>query len=127
MLFAGVLMGCSAAVAAGPKTEIRFYKANNLLQQDRVSLVTGTHKPGCHNFLTKTRVYRAAQIGFKTCTLYAEKDCQAGSELPVRWKQKKHPVTEFTQGARWFTEGERGTEIRSWQCIAQPPREAAGK
>lgn len=114
----------SAAVAAGMKTEIRFYKANKYLQQDRVSLVSGADSPGCHNFLLATRIYRVAQIGFQTCSLYAEKDCAAGSEVPVRWKQTKKPVTEFTQGARWFPEGEQGVEARSWRCVALPPRGA---
>jgi len=121
MLFAAALVG-SAAVVAGMKTEIRFYKANKYLQQDRIALVAGTDEPGCHNFLLTTRIYRAAQIGFQTCALYAEKDCPAGSELPVRWKQKEKPVTEFTQGARWFPDGERGAEVRSWRCVALPAR-----
>ena len=94
-----VCLYCSdLAVAA----DLRLYTANKLLQQRRISLVRNTDEPGCHNMITKRRVYRVAQIGFDTCTLYARKDCEVGTEISVSWKNKKDPVTEFTQGARWF-------------------------
>ncbi len=121
LLFTVWLASIGVALA-GMKTEIRFYKANKQLQQDRVTLVSGDDEPGCHNFLLKTRVYRAAQIGFKSCTLFAEKDCTTGSEVRVSWKREKDPVTQFTQGARWFPAGARGSEVRSWACEPLPAR-----
>lgn len=79
-------------------------------------MIRNTDEPGCHNLFNKRRVYRAAQIGFATCTLYAEKDCEAGTEIEVRWKNKGEPKIAFTRGARWFLPGERGAKMKSWQC-----------
>ena len=64
----------------------------------------------------RRKVYRVAQIGFKTCALYAEKDCEVGAEIGVSWKNKKAPVNDFTPGARWFLPGERGSKMASWKC-----------
>lgn len=112
VLLAAALFDAAVASAA----DLRLYTANKLLQQRRVTMVRNTDEPGCHNLITKRKIYRVAQIGFKTCTLYARKDCEAGTEIGVSWKNKKDPVTEFTQGARWFLPGERGSKMASWKC-----------
>lgn len=99
--------------------EIRFYKANRQLQTD---LIWFTRKkgrlPGCHNFLKKTRVYIAKQIGFKHCTLYTKKGCEKGSELTAKRKKDDSLVTELSEGYSWLTTSEhkRGARIRSWVC-----------
>jgi len=113
---AAILVAGDLALAA----ELRLYTANKLLQQRRVSMVRNTDEPGCHNLISKRRIYRVAQIGFETCTLYAKKDCEAGTEIGVSWKNKKDPVNEFTQGARWFLPGERGDKMASWMCVEKP-------
>ena len=77
-------------------------------------------EPGCHNLISKRRVYRAAQIGFATCTLYTKKDCATGTEIEVNWKNKSDPVTAFTPGARWYLPGTRGSKMASWHCEAAP-------
>lgn len=112
LLLAAVTFGTGVASAA----DLRMYTANNLLQQRRISMVRNTDEPGCHNLVTRRKIYRVAQIGFKTCTLYADKDCEAGTEIGVSWKNKKPPVNNFTQGARWFLPGERGSKTASWKC-----------
>lgn len=94
----------------------RMYTANKLLQQRQVTFVRNTDEPGCHNLIKKRRIYRVAQIGFETCTIYAVKDCEAGSEIPVSWKNKKDPTLSFTRGARWFLPGKQGSKMRSWKC-----------
>ena len=99
--------------------DLRLYTANSLLQQRRVSMVRNTDEPGCHNLITKRKIYRVAQIGYETCTLYAERDCETGTEIDVSWKRKKDPVQAFTQGARWFLPGERGSKMASWNCKAK--------
>ena len=111
-----VLIAGDMALAA----DLRLYTANKLLQQRRVSMVRNTDEPGCHNLITRRRLYRVAQIGFETCTLYSKKDCEAGTEIAVSWKNKKGPVSEFTQGARWFLPGERGAKMASWKCDENP-------
>lgn len=96
--------------------DLRLYTANKQLQQRRVSLVRNTDEPGCHNLITSRKIYRVAQIGFKSCTLYTKKDCEAGTEIGVSWKNERPRVKEFTPGARWFLPGERGSKMASWNC-----------
>lgn len=96
--------------------DFRMYTANKLMQQREVTFVLNTDEPGCHNLIKKRRIYRVAQIGFEACSVYSEKDCEEGTEIPVSWKNKKDPVTSFTRGARWFLPGERGSKMRSWKC-----------
>ncbi len=100
--------------------EIRFYTVNSRQQQSLVSLIAGTSKPGCHNFLTKRRVYRISQVGFEYCRIFAEKNCDAEAVVTARWKNKKPPTDKLTPGARWFLAGERGTKIGSWECYKIP-------
>lgn len=100
--------------------DFRIYRANSDLQVDRVPTMN-EDEPGCHNLLLTLTIYRVAQIGFEHCTVYAEKDCEAGSEVPVSWKQEDDPVTQFTQGDRWFLVGNdpQGHEMGSWSCEAR--------
>ena len=96
--------------------DFRMYTANDLMQQREITFVRNTDEPGCHNLFTKRRVYRVAQIGFENCTVFSEKDCEEGTEIPVSWKNKKEPTTVFTRGARWYLPGERGSKMGSWKC-----------
>lgn len=96
--------------------DFRLYYANKLLQQREVTFVRNTDEPGCHNLFTKRRIYRVAQVGFATCAIYTERDCEAGTEVEVNWKNKSEPTTVITPGARWYLPGERGTKIKSWMC-----------
>ena len=101
------------------RQEIRFYEANRHLQTDRVSFTTKkARQPGCHNFLVRTRVYQANQLGYAQCSLYAEKDCALDSIVEVDRTKDETPVTELSQGFSWFPidENERGAILRSWQC-----------
>jgi len=116
LAFTAILIAGDMALAA----DLRLYTANKLLQQRRVSMVRNTDEPGCHNLFTKRRIYRVAQIGFETCTLYSKKDCEDGTEIGVSWKNKKEPVYAFTQGARWFLPGKRGAKMASWKCDENP-------
>lgn len=100
--------------------EIRFYTVNKRQQQSLISLIAGTTKPGCHNFLTKRRVYRISQVGFEHCRIFAERNCKPENVVTARWKNKKQPTDKLTPGARWFLAGERGTKIASWECHKQP-------
>jgi len=118
ILFALAMFVCFSSLA-GQKSEFRIYKANELKQQDRIFVPFAGQKPGCHNLLIRLEIYRVAQIGFDHCTIYSEKDCKEGSEIPVHWKKdpKKQPTTTITQGARWFLPGETGSEMGSWKCV----------
>lgn len=115
LLLAAILFGNGISQAA----DLRLYTANKQLQQRRISIVRNTDEPGCHNLISKRKVYRVAQIGFKSCTLYSEKNCEAGTEISVSWKEKKPPINDFTPGARWFLPGKRGSKMASWNCVAE--------
>ena len=109
----------TASAAAAERQEIRFYKVNKNLQSDRIWFTKKKGRaPGCHNFLKKTRVYKAVQFGFESCTLYSKKACAAGSEIAVTRKKDPTPLTQFSQGFGWLpaSEHKRGVKLRSWSC-----------
>jgi len=102
-----------------PKKTIRFYKANKQLQADRVQFTgKGTDKEGCHNLLKKTRIYKAQQIGFATCSLYEKKDCAVSSLVPVQSEKQLHSSYLLREGVAWLPQGEneRGITVASWYC-----------
>lgn len=105
-------------IQAEPRSSIRFYKANKLLQEDRIMF---TRKKagleGCHNFLKSARIYRINQVGFKQCQLFTNKDCSANSLLTVM-DEDNTQSNIMTQGTSWYPEGkdERGKKAKSWQC-----------
>lgn len=115
-----MLAGCASQQSASRPADFRVYRANEQLQLDRIPTMNES-EPGCHGMLLTLRVYRVAQIGFESCTVYAEKDCQAGTEVPVSWKQEEAPVTEFGQGDRWFlvSDDPQGHKMGSWSCEAR--------
>lgn len=119
---AGLVLGMTLITASASlqAADFRIYRANKQLQQDRV-LARNEDEPGCHNMLLTITVYRVAQIGYEYCTVYSERDCESGSEIPVTWKLEDAPVKQFTQGARWFLVGEnpRGHKMGSWYCQAR--------
>lgn len=109
-----------AVNAASWGADFRIYRANPELQVDRVPTMN-EDEPGCHNLLLTLTIYRVAQIGFEHCTVYSEKECKTGSEVPVSWKQEDEPITQFTQGDRWFlvSDEPQGHEMGSWSCKAR--------
>ena len=121
-LATGLVLGLALIAVSVPleAANFRIYRANKHLQQDRV-IATNEDEPGCHNLLLSLKIYRVAQIGYEYCTVYADRDCEAGSEVSVSWKQEDAPVTRFTQGDRWFLAGgdRRGHDMGSWYCEAR--------
>ena len=106
-------------VVAKERKEIRFYKMNNLQQSDRIRFTRKkARNPGCHNFLKKTRVFKAVQFGYESCTLYSKKDCAEDSVIAVTRKKESTPISNLSQGYGWLTESEdkRGAKLRSWTC-----------
>lgn len=123
ILLAAVLAAVSASLSAA---DFRIYTANKQLQQRRAFAFADAKEPGCHNLPFRQRVYRVAQVGFSRCYIYANKDCQAGDELKVSWKNERAPAVEITQGARWFLEGEQGSKMGSWKCEPREERRRPG-
>ena len=124
----GITILALPALAVDPRVEIRFYKANKKLQQDRILDFGQGDEPGCHDFLKSTRVHRIANYGYKFCTLYYKRDCAEGSEISTRWKEDAETKTKLTQGARWFPvrEDVRGTKVGSWKCVLEEVEEVEG-
>lgn len=112
-----VLLAANAALQAA---DFRVYRANKQLQLDRIPTMNAD-EPGCHNMLLGLTVYRVAQIGYEYCTVYAEKNCEEGAEVPVSWKEEDEPVKKFTQGDRWFlvSDDPQGHKMGSWYCEAR--------
>lgn len=109
-----------AMTSAAWAADFRVYRANDQLQLDQVPIMD-EDEPGCHNMLLRLTVYRVAQIGYEFCSIYAQKDCESGTEIPVTWKQEEAPVKQFTQGDRWFlvSDDRQGTTMGSWYCEAR--------
>jgi hypothetical protein len=114
---AGLMMLSAAPSWAA---DFRIYRANEQLQLDRVPAMN-EDEPGCHDMLLTITVYRVAQIGYEYCTVYSERNCEEGAEIPVSWKKEEEPVKRFTQGDRWFLIGDepQGHAMGSWYCKAR--------
>lgn len=115
-----VFAAMSSSVALA---DIRFYKINKKGQQSELMFVRGDDDPGCHNFSQQRNIYRVAQVGFKQCSLFREKDCATDSAIEVRWSgkaktpNKKRPTTRITPGSMWMVRAvDPAAEVRSWHC-----------
>ena len=130
--FLGTVLILSSCGQKGPlyspprEAEIRFYSMNEQQQQRELVLVPGAGQAGCHNLPLTRAVYRVAQVGFTFCEIYANKDCQAGSEHNLRWaattqdSDKIGPTTRITPGAKWLFATAGATKVRSWSCRLNP-------
>ena len=106
-----------------PRSEIRFYTINSLDQQRELSWLPKRHAEGCFNLPVSLRLFRIAQIGFTSCSVYHSKDCAVVHIQPMVWSGKSRnnsnkevPTFRMTEGAMWlFTRG-RKAEVRSWKC-----------
>ena len=102
-----------------PKKSIRFYTANSQLQANKVNLTGGDiDAVGCHNMLRKTKVFKSLQIGFGVCSLYAKKDCNIDSLVPVQSEKRIYATYVMSEGIGWLpqSEDERGVKVASWSC-----------
>ena len=123
------LSGCGqkGALYTPPReAEIRFYSMNEQKQQRELVLVPGAGQAGCHNLPLTRAVYRVAQVGFTFCEIYAEKNCQPGSEHYLRWSattqnlDKTEPTARITPGAKWLFATAGATKVGSWSCQLNP-------
>ena len=106
-----------------PRSEIRFYTINSLDQQRELSWLPKRHAEGCFNLPVSLRLFRIAQIGFTSCSVYRGKDCAAVHKQPMVWSGKSRnnsnkevPTFRMTEGAMWLFSRGRKAEVRSWQC-----------
>ena len=105
------------------RSEIRFCTINSLDQQRELSSLPKRHAEGCFNLPVALRLFRIAQIGFTSCSVYHSKDCAAVHIQPMVWSGKNRnnsnkqvPTFEMTEGAMWLFSRGREAAVRSWQC-----------
>ena len=106
-----------------PRSEIRFYTINSLDQQRELSWLPKRHAEGCFNLPVSLHVFRIAQTGFTSCSIYHSKDCAAVHIQPMVWSgksrknsDKQEPTFKMTEGAMWLFSRGREAAVRSWQC-----------
>lgn len=119
LLLAATFLPIHTAFSEENKLQIiRFYKLNTKGQQNRIIIrESRLKKTGCHNFLTKPKIYRLTQIGFKHCVVFRKSKCAEGTEITGLWKGED-PDTKFKQGGEWlFTQSDsKGEQVKSWYC-----------
>ena len=106
-----------------PRSEIRFYTINSLDQQRELSWLPKRHADGCFNIPLSLRIFRIAQVGFTSCSVYRGKNCEAVHIQPMVWSgkslnnsNKQVPTFEMTEGAMWLFSRGREASVRSWRC-----------
>jgi hypothetical protein len=105
------------------RQDIRFYKANKILQTDRIWFTKKrASKPGCHNFIRKARVYKAVQFAYAACYLYAKKNCESDSIIEVAKEKDETTTTVLLEGYGWLpqSDNKRGVRVKSWSCTHDP-------
>jgi hypothetical protein len=125
------------------RRDVRFYKVNGQIQPTRIRFTAKKAVlAGCHNFVKRTRIHRAVQIGYSSCRLYADKDCAALSIVAVSretddlqaedLEADEAPIEKATsntlsEGVGWYpvSEHRRGVKLRSWSCSLTAPHEDA--
>ena len=126
LIFALLLLaGCQTLKQKtdAPRSEIRFYTINNLDQQRELSWLPKRHAEGCFNLPVSLHLFRIAQIGFTSCSVYRSKGCAPTHIHPMVWSgkirknsNKQEPTFKMTEGAMWLFSRGREAAVRSWQC-----------
>lgn len=123
------------------RRDVRFYKVNRQIQSNRIRFTANKAAlSGCHNFLKRSRIHRAVQIGYSSCSLFADKDCATLSIVAVSretddletddLETDEAPIDKATsntlsEGVGWYpvSEHRRGVKLRSWSCSLTAPHE----
>ena len=101
---------------------VRFYKANKHLQRIRLyPSKNKTGKPGCHNFKRSRRIAEVVQIGYDSCSIYTQKNCDSDSIIKAKHAGQDTYSERLTEGHGWFPKPQsekdrRGVKLRSWSC-----------
>ena len=105
---------------ANDRQRISFYKINKdgITQALRFT-ARQARKPGCHNFLRKSRLHRVVSFGYEVCHVYSTKSCDTESIMSFyREKEPEIKTTDLAEGFGWFPVGDhkRGEKAKSWYC-----------
>ena len=108
--------------ASARDPEIRLYKMTHDGHSQKYKLFGKADNPGCHNTPYTYHVYKVAVLAFKSCSVFAAKDCRPDSILPAYWKNKDKASTTMKQGTRWFlSRAGREGDVQSWSCEVKKP------
>ncbi len=104
---------------AKKRQEMRLYKVNKDGITQRLRFTSRKSKrPGCHNLLLKSRVFKVSQFGYKSCQVFSEKNCAADSLILFKHNKIDEWVGDLDQGYLWQPIGDqkRGQKMKSWSC-----------
>jgi len=107
---------------AKKRQEIRLYKVNKDGITQRLRFTSRKSKrPGCHNLLLRSRVFKVSHFGYEHCKVYRKKECDPDSIVEFQHDKVDETVFELSQGYLWQPVGEhkRGEKIKSWFCEAK--------
>ena len=115
---------CSQKYINGSNAHIRFYTINKDNQLSEAPVLRDSSQPGCHNFRFNFKLYRAAQVGFSSCTIFRASNCLAESALIMEWKgeklnqksKRRQPTHLITPGALWHLPNNTQKKVSSWFC-----------
>ena len=106
------------------RRDIRFYKANKILQTDRIRFTRKKGaKLGCHNFVKKARVFKIVQFGYAACHIYSKTDCAPDSIVEIAREKDEITSATLLEGYGWYpySDNKRGVKLKSWSCSSEAP------
>ena len=105
-----------------PIKTIRFYRANK--HDQRIRLTASSKKTdiaGCYNFKKAKRVATVVQLGYASCTVYSEKNCNPETSIRATHSKQDAFALKLAQGHGWQLKKSsekdlKGVKVRSWSC-----------
>jgi len=111
----------TSPASAKDRQRISFYKVNKDGITQSLRFVAGkARKPGCHNFISKPRLYQVVQFRYKVCQVYSKKSCNPDSIMKFyREKEPEVLSSDLSEGFAWHPVGdhERGEKAKSCTTI----------
>lgn len=101
---------------------IRFYRANKHHQSSRLYVSKAkSNGLGCHNFKRARRIATIVQVGYESCSIYTQKNCDTESALSANHSNQDAYAERLTSGHGWLPKlqskkDKRGMKLRSWSC-----------
>ena len=120
-----VFSGLVGPVLADHHGKIRIYNLNSKGQEIKQRMVKNPENEQCYTSPMAREISRFAQVGYDHCRLYANDECESGSEITAMWGEKKYrvadiditlPQTKLLRGTKWIVSAEENMKIRSWYC-----------
>jgi len=122
-----LLSGTAGKANADDHGSIRLYKLNKKGQVIGQRWSRKLDVDGCYNLSKPRKAHRFAQIGYRYCRVFTQKECPAGSELAAMWTGKKYrvegleidtdqPQRRLFRGSKWVFDEKKNIFIMSIYC-----------